>query len=116
MSFPHIVTAIPMRRYQYGEFVLTVLGDVQSGDGEQYRYIMAVARDPDPAPGMFVCLQRNGDPDAEGAWALRLAMADGSQVIGTDDGWGDLDAFVKETLDIVGRMLQLDHEAPQRLS
>jgi hypothetical protein len=44
MSIPTITTAIPLRRYQYGEFVVTVLGDIESPDAVRYRYILAVAQ------------------------------------------------------------------------
>jgi len=112
MSFPRIDTAIPLRRYQYGEFTVTVLGDIQSPDAARYRYIMAVAQESNPQPGLFVCAERTQG----GACDLRIAMADGEQVLESAPELCDLDTFVQSGLDIIARLLQLDDEMPHRLS
>lgn len=113
MSVPQIRTALPKRRYQLGEFIVSVLGDVESGDGIEYRYIMAVAREADPRPHLFIAAERN-DAGA-GRWRLRVAMADGSQVLGADDAYGDIDNFVAHGLSIISRVLSLTDEEPFRL-
>ena len=111
MSAPNIKTAIPLQRYQYGEFLLTVLGDVESDDPVGYRYIMAVANEGDAKPGLFISAER--DPGA--GYLLRVSMADGSQVLGGSEMFGDLERFVKEALGVVATMLDLSDETPHQL-
>lgn len=113
MSTPHILRAIPKRRYQYGEFIVTVLGEIESDDPQEYRYILAVAQEGNPQPGLFISCERN--PGGEGAYAMRVAMADGDQVIAVGDELGDIELFVKQGLGIVGSMLNLGDEMPHRL-
>ena len=40
-AFPKIKTAIPQRRYQYGDYLVTVLGEIESGDDRDYRFVAA---------------------------------------------------------------------------
>lgn len=114
MSVPQINTAIPKRRYQLGEFIVSILGEVESGDGVDYRYVMAVAREADPVPRLFVSAERNtsGTP---GTWAMRVSMPDGAQVIGASDDWNDVDRFTHEAIALVQKMLNLEDEEPYRL-
>lgn len=112
MSFPTIATAVPLRRYQYGEFLLTVLGDIDSPDAARYRYIIAVAQESNPEPGLFVCAERGAD----GACDLRVAMADGSQLLESSPAFCDLELFVKEALQIIATLLKLDDEMPHQLN
>lgn len=112
MSIPRIRTAVPLRRYQYGEFLVTVLGDIESDEPVHYRYLLAVAQEGSPTPGLFIAAQRTGDG---GPYDLRIAMQDGSQVVDSDERWGDLEAFVKEGLGIIATMLNLGDEMPHRL-
>ncbi|GAB4298475.1 hypothetical protein [Sulfurivermis fontis] len=111
MSFPTITTAIPLRRYQYGEFVVTVLGDIESPDAVRYRYVLAVAQEGNPRPGLFVSAERGTD----GVCDLRVSMADGSQVLDSSPAFCDLELFVKEALQIVSTLLNLSDEMPHRL-
>lgn len=111
MSFPTIHTAIPLRRYQYGEFVVTVLGDIESPDTVNYRYIIAVAQEGNPRPGLYLSSERAAD----GACDLRVSLADGSQVLETSPAFCDLDLFVKEALQVISTMLNLSDEMPHRL-
>jgi hypothetical protein len=111
MSLPTINTAIPLRRYHYGEFVVTVLGDIESPDAVNYRYIVAVALEGDPRPGLFLSAERgNGE-----ACALRVSMADGSQVLESSPAFCDLHLFVQEALQIISSMLSLSDEVPHRV-
>lgn len=113
MALPSINTAIPKRRYQLGLFQITVLGEVESDDPQQYRYIMGVAADGETQPGMCVSVEK---PEAgEAGLAMRISMADGSQVIGHSEAWHDLDTFVEAALEVVVKMLKLDDEEPYRL-
>lgn len=111
---PAIRTAIPRRRYRLGEFTLTVLGDIESGDGIDYQYIMAVIQGQDPEPGLYITAER---PDTPGGRELlmRLVMRDGAEVIGSSDQWVSLDMFTGEAIDIVSRILNLSDETPYQL-
>lgn len=111
---PGIRTAIPKRRYRLGEFTLTVLGDIESSDGIDYHYIMAVIQGQDPEPGMYITAER---PDAPGGRELvmRLVMRDGSEVIGSSAQWISLDMFTGEAIEIVSRILNLSDETPYQL-
>jgi len=111
---PGIRTAIPKRRYRLGEFTLTVLGDVESSDGIDYQYIMAVIQGQDPEPGMYITAERPGAPGG-GELSMRLVMRDGAEVIGSSDQWVSLDMFAGEAIDIVTRILNLSDETPYLL-
>jgi hypothetical protein len=111
---PGIATAIPKRRYRLGEFTLVVLGDIESRDGVDYRYIMAVIRGQDPEPGIYITAERGGRA-GPGEFSMRFIMQDGSEVIGSATQWGDLDAFVEEATGIVSRVLNLGDETSYRL-
>ena len=73
-SFPVIRTAIPKRRYRVGDHNVTVLGEVESGDGISYRWIMAFVQDGQPRPGLFVCAEKNR-PGEGAAYRLRVVNA-----------------------------------------
>ncbi|MGB5475259.1 MAG: hypothetical protein WBQ78_17520 [Gammaproteobacteria bacterium] len=111
---PVISTAIPKRRYRLGEFTLTVLGDIESSDGIDYQYIMAVIQGQDREPGMYITAER---PDSPGSrdLSMRLVMRDGAEVIGNSDQWVSLDMFTGEAIDIVSRVLSLSDETPYQL-
>lgn len=116
MSAPQIQTAMPKRRYQLGEFVITVLGEVESGDGHDYQWIFAVATEAEPQPGLFVCAERTGPEErGEGRFRMRVAMAEGSQVVGYSDRWENLEPFVEEATRVITTMLDLGDEVPYRL-
>lgn len=116
MNAPVIKTAIPKRRYQLGEFLISVLGEVESGDGVDYRYIMAVAEEANPKPSLFLSIEPNDGHAGEGRWALRVSMPDGSQVIGASDRWSDVDTFTREGLTVVQKILALQDETAYRLA
>jgi hypothetical protein len=111
---PGIATAIPKRRYKLGEFTLIVLGDIESKDGIDYQYIMAVIRGEDPEPGVYITAERGGGTGSR-EFSMRFIMRDGSEVIGSSTRWQDLDAFVEEATGIVTRVLSLGDETPYRL-
>ena len=111
---PGIATAIPKRRYRLGEFTLIVLGDVESKDGIDYRYIMAVIRGEDPEPGIYITAEQGGVERPQEI-RMRFIMRDGSEIIGSSTRWADLDAFIAEATAIVIRVLNLSDETPYRL-
>lgn len=114
MSKPGIRTAIPKRRYRLGEFTLTVLGEIDSSDGVDYRYIMAVIQGQDPEPGLYITAEQPAG-SAGDVLDMRIIMRDGSEVIGQDARWSRLDDFTAEGIDIVSRILSLSDETPYQL-
>ena len=116
MNKPGIVTAIPKSRYKFGEFTVTVLGDIESNDDREYRHILAVIRGNDPEPGLYVTAERSAPAQSDdGDYTMRIIMRDGDGVIGASDAWGDRDTFVNEALAIVSKMLNLSDEVPYQL-
>ena len=115
-DLPIIRTAIPQRRYRVGEFDVTLLGDVESGDGIDYRYILAFVEEGSPRPTFYVCSERN-PPGERGAGSHRLRMVNAvmSEVLGSADAWRDIDAFAEEGLRIGIKALSLTDERAVRL-
>ncbi|MDX1696892.1 MAG: hypothetical protein R3308_01325 [Thiohalobacterales bacterium] len=109
---PGIGTAIPRRRYRLGEFTITVLGEIESTDGRDYRYIAGITDARDPEPGMYVTAERGRRGEA---LDMRIIMRDGAEVIDTSDAWADLDAFVEEVIRIASKILRLSDETAYRL-
>jgi hypothetical protein len=115
MNKPAIITAIPKRRYKYGEFTVVVLGDVVSSDGIDYHYIMAVVKGQDSEPGLYVTAEKAGSKDRQADYTMRILMRDGAEVIANSPAWGELDGFVREGLEIVSEVLELSDEVPYQL-
>ena len=104
-ELPIIRTAIPKRRYQLGSCAVTVLGEIESGDGRDYRFITAFVEQGATAPKLFVCSERNRDPSVQGSHSLRVVNEVMSEVLGTDDGWRDLDGFCEQALSLGRQVL-----------
>jgi hypothetical protein len=115
MNMPGIITAIPRRRYRYGEFSVVVLGDIASSDGIDYQFIMAVVKGADSEPGLYVTAEKTGGTGQHSDYSMRILMKDGAEVIATSPAWGELEAFVQEGLEIVGEVLGLSDEVPFQL-
>ena len=108
---PEIKRAIPQRRYKYGEFEVVLLSDIESGDDRDYRYILAVVREGESAPGMYITCERA----TADACPVRLIMRDGVQLLAEDARLKDLDVFCDTGLDVVSQVLNLSDEEPYRL-
>ena len=111
MNKPGIVTAIPVRRYSFGEFTLTVLGEIDSNDGIHYVYVMAVIQGQDPEPGIYITAEKGATPACD----MRLMMRDGAEIIGHSGQWDNLDVFVEEAVRVVSQVLDLSDEVPYQL-
>lgn len=111
MNKPGIETAIPVRRYSFGEFTLTVLGEIESSDGIHYAYVMAVIQGQGPEPGIYLTAEKGTDA----GYDMRLVMHDGEEIIGHSEQWNNLDVFVEEAVNIVSRVLNLSDEVPYQL-
>ena len=116
MPSPHIKTAIPCQRHQIGSFVVTVLGEIESDDPADYRYIMAVVEDGKQEPTMYITSERNraAKSDTE-RYRLRVLMGEQEKELSPSDEWGDVDKFSLAGLGIVAKLMQLQDEQPVRL-
>jgi len=116
VQFPKIRTAIPVRRYQLGAYTVSVLGDIESGDGTDYLLITAFVAVGDARPSLFVCAERNRPQGAdEGAVRLRVINSAMSEVLGYDDAFGEVESFARESLKLGRSVLGLDQAEPVRL-
>jgi hypothetical protein len=115
MNAPGILTAIPRRRYKYGEFTVVVLGDIESSDGIDYRFILAVVKGSDPSPGLYLTSEKPPGAGAESDYTMRILMQDGAEVLASSPDFGELEAFTQEGLEIVSDVLGLSDEVPYQL-
>jgi len=111
MNKPDILRALPQRRYKFGEFTVVVLGDIETRDAVDYRYILAVVRDGDPEPGIYLCCE-HGDG---GVYQMRLIMRDGAEVLADAPRFADIEVFTLSGLDVLRQILNLGDEEPYRL-
>lgn len=118
MTFkPDIKSAIPKQRYRLGEYLITVLHEIESTDSVGYRYIAAVMLENDPEPGIFLTVEANPDSDKEtDNYLVRLKMRDGQQVLDTNSRYANLDDFVDYALKIIAKLLNLEDESPYLIS
>jgi hypothetical protein len=116
MQAPKIQTAIPQRRYQLGPYQAVVLGDIESGDGVRYRYILALVREGEAKPSLYVTAEKN--PRArvhEGSHRMRIILDTLTDELGSSDQWAELDAFANEALRLAAQVLGLGEQTPQRI-
>jgi hypothetical protein len=116
MNAPHIKTAVPKRRYEIDNFSVVVLGEIQSKDPVNYKYIMAFVDVSETAPLMYITAEENppGQRD-DGRYRVRVLMGDDDRDMGSDEFPGDLDQFAEYALQLASRLLQLTEEEPIRL-
>lgn len=113
---PVIRTAIPKRRYLVGSHQASLLGEIESGDSRQYRYLLAFVPAGDREPVLYVCAELTPPAErADGAYRLRIVGDLMSEVIDTDDRWGDLDTFAEQALKLGQQALGLQQAAVTRL-
>jgi len=115
-AFPKILTAIPQQRYQYGDYGVTVLGDIESGDERVYRYVAAFVREGDSQPQLFVVVETLPPGQREqGSHALRVINAAMDEVLDVDARWANMSNFVDQALQTGSQMLGLEQEQPYQV-
>ncbi len=116
MEAPKIQTAIPKRRYRLGSYTAVVLDEIESGDGVNYRYILALVREGEAQPGFFVTAEKNPRNRAqEGSHRMRVITENFTEEIGSSDRWGDVDNFAADGLALAAKTLGLGDESAVRL-
>lgn len=115
-NFPKIQTAIPQHRYQYGDFGITILGEVESGDARDYEFVAAFVREGESQPRLFVVSERLPAGQREqGSHAIRLINLAMDEVMEVGSRWGRLSEFTDQALKLGSQMLGLDQETPYQL-
>lgn len=111
LNKPDIKRALPQRRYKFGEFTLVLLSDIETGDALDYRYILAVVREGDAEPGIYLTCEAG----RAGVTRLRLIMRDGNEVVAEDAGFADIDLFSSTAIEMLRQILNLGDEEAYRL-
>lgn len=112
MNRPDIQTAIPLRRYQLADYNVTVLGEVQSGDGIDYRYIFAMVADGKSEPDLYVLsIRQPGSQD----YLLKLVSPELERELDISPIWRDLESFCDQAINLAQQVLGLMDESPHRL-
>lgn len=115
-SLPKIQRAIPQRRYQYGDYGVTVLGDIESADGRDYQYLVAFVREGEAQPRLFIASERLPPGQrGQGSHAVRLINSAMDEVMDIDSRWAGLAEFVDQALQMGAQMLGLEQEVPYQL-
>jgi hypothetical protein len=113
---PVVKTAIPKRRYQVGSHSASLLGEIESGDARQYRYILAFVPAGEREPVFYVCVEPSPPSErADGAYRLSIVGELISEVVDSDDRWGDLDTFAEQALKLGQQALGLQQSPVTRL-
>lgn len=108
---PIIKTALPKRRYQIGDHAASLLGDIDSGDGRQYRYILALVPMGEQDPVLYVTTEPAApERQAQGGYDLRLISDSLTDLLDTGDRWADLDLFAEQALDLAQQVLGLRNQ------
>jgi hypothetical protein len=114
MHGPTITTALPKRRYQIGEFIVTILGDIESSDSDRYRYILALVPEGKREPMLYLVVVEQRS--AAGRYRLRLITPAQSEDFAEGDEWGDLDTFADHATEVVRKVMGLTDEMVIRLN
>lgn len=113
---PVIATAIPKRRYLVGEFSASLLGEIESRDGRDYRFILAFVQMGHTEPLLYMCAEPTPTHRrSDGRYHLRLVSEAMSEVVDTSDRWGDIEAFAEQGLKVGAQVLGLQREQVVRL-
>jgi len=114
MSAPGIKTAIPRHRFRVGAHEAVLLGDVESTDHAQYRYILAVVLEGQKEPTWFATAEPRSRA-YRGPHALCLYTEDGGrEEIDVSREWADAEAFAHRALALACERLGVDGP-PQQL-
>lgn len=105
---PQIKTALPKRRYQIGDHAATLLGEIESADDHQYRFILALVPMGEQEPLLYVTSEpASADRRSQGAYDLRVISQSLTDVLDTADRWEHLDSFADQAIDLAQQILGL---------
>jgi hypothetical protein len=116
MALPKIKTAIPKRRYQFGEFSLVILGDIESDDEISYHYLMGIIPQGANTPELFISAEKSSAAQRQqGRYQMRVIAEQASKIVEQSDRWKDLDSFIDDALALVSELLTLTDEEPRQV-
>lgn len=116
MQAPSIQTAIPKQRYQLGPYQAVLLGDIESPDPVRYRFILALVREGDVQPSVFVTCEKNARAQAQaGSHRMCIISAQANEVLGSSDDYKEADSFAAAALAASAQVLGLSGITPVRL-
>jgi hypothetical protein len=110
-DFPKITTAIPKKRLVIGEYVVTILGEIESPDFPGYFLIAAFVPEGKSEPVLFLCAEKTLPKERhEGQVRLRVVNQAMSEVLEIDDKWRDLATFSEQAIPIGAQLLGVQNE------
>lgn len=116
MQAPNIQTAIPKQRYRLGPYQAVLLGEIESPDPVRYRFILALVREGDAQPSVFITCEKNARAQAQaGSHRMCLISAQANEVLGSSDDYKEIDNFAAEALAAATKALGLSDITPIRL-
>ena len=116
MRKPSISTAIPKRRYKFGAYTITVLGDIESDDNVDYEYLLAAVKDGHPHPEVYITCEKATAAETDRGthivrvFATQLGGQRAGKIIDQADTWKDQEAFIAYAISGFRQMLQLQDE------
>ena len=115
MALPKIQSAIPKRRYQFGEFIVTLLGEISSNEDHTYLYIAAVLREGNTTPEVYITCEPNKTNDTAN-YRIRVLSEHEEHIISEDSQWKNEQRFCDFALQGIKQMFELTDEDPILLS
>jgi hypothetical protein len=115
VALPKIQTAIPLRRYKYGEYTATLLGDISSSDDLNYCFMMALVKDGGTDPEVYITHEETvaGSTDR---YRTRVLTADAEHIIDQQAQALNQTAFCDFALNGIQQMFGLSDEQAVLLS
>ncbi len=111
MAFPTIQSAIPKRRYQFGEFAITLLTDISSSDPVSYLYIAAALREGASNPEVYITCEATTAND-EASYRIRVLSEQDEHIINQNKEWRHEQKFCDYALQGIQQMFELTDETP----
>ena len=115
MAFPTIQSAIPKRRYKFGEFIITILSDIETQNAESYLYVAAVLRDGSTQPEVYITCEPSTSEN-KNSYLVKVLSKDGEHIISEDKQWKQEQKFCEYALEGIQQMFELTDEIPALLS
>ena len=110
-EFPKFSTAIPQRRFQFGDYGVTILGEIDSADGRDYHLVAAFVKEGENQPRLFIVSERTPPADRNrGSHQLRVINSAMDEVMDIDARWSRLSDFTDQALEMGSQLLGLEQE------
>lgn len=109
---PQIKTAVPKRRFKYGEFTAILLDEIETDDEVTYHHIMAVVKDGSRTPDVYIIDQTS----PQQAHQILVVSASGRYPVMSSEQPPTLEAFCQIALEGMSQMFELSDETPTPLS